>query len=300
MTKRKAASLSGSLFARKGEATTVGLAHSPLDALRLSSIAIEPTADPGTCFPEPPEVGGDGNAGAFGAGRERPVRDDDWAAFSASSGRGLLRPRLLVPLASLLIAVAGYFSVAWYTDGPRSGTGATNAPARVQEAFVPESVPLDTDAGFTGSILSASKDLPADGGSIETAVVPSSGDEPVAVPEAPPDALAAAIDASALAGKTPPSLAASAVGATAAGQGYLVQLYALRSDAAVRREWRRLKTLHADLFAGMHLTVERVELESPNKSLFRMLAGRIETAAVARKLCLRARQRKLDCIVVRP
>ncbi|MCH9053380.1 MAG: SPOR domain-containing protein [Proteobacteria bacterium] len=86
----------------------------------------------------------------------------------------------------------------------------------------------------------------------------------------------------------------------AAGGGYRVQLHALSSDAAVRREWPRLQKTHGDLLGGLSLKVVRTGSGPRQKSFYRMQIGTLASVAAAKKLCDRLKRRKLDCVIVRP
>ncbi len=86
----------------------------------------------------------------------------------------------------------------------------------------------------------------------------------------------------------------------AGGGGYRVQLHALGSDAAVRREWPRLQKTHGDLLGGLSLKVVRTGSGPRQKSFYRMQLGTLASAAAAKKLCDRLKRRKLDCVIVRP
>ncbi|MEE8516726.1 MAG: SPOR domain-containing protein, partial [Alphaproteobacteria bacterium] len=81
--------------------------------------------------------------------------------------------------------------------------------------------------------------------------------------------------------------------------GYRVQIFALTSDAAVRKAWPRLQKAHPDLLGGLNLKVVRTT-RGPRKGIvYRMQVGTLSSAAAALKLCDRLRQRNLDCILVR-
>ncbi len=311
MAKGKAASLLGALLARKGDALASGFVHSSHDSPRLRLTAIESDAE------EDQEVA---TIEALRAEREQRLRHDDQAVPGVSAVRGALRPRVLVPLMALVIGATGYLAVATDVDDAQPGAGGESAPAPVRGLSAPEAVLPDA---ATDTEVAVGPGSPAAGdteaGSIGSATLPPAT-EPVAAAPRSTAAPTASVDASLLRAKIAPPLvaglppsrrpeegaagsrAANAVdlAATAAKHGYFVQLYALRSDAAVRREWQRLKERHGDLFGDLRLTVERVELESPKPPLFRLQAGLLASAAAANKLCDRARRRKLDCIVVEP
>lgn len=81
--------------------------------------------------------------------------------------------------------------------------------------------------------------------------------------------------------------------------GYRVQIFALASDAAVRKVWPRLQKAHPDLLGGLKLKVVRTTRGPRQGIVYRMQVGTLSSAAAARKLCDRLRKRKLDCIIVR-
>ncbi|MDP6603300.1 MAG: SPOR domain-containing protein [Rhodospirillales bacterium] len=81
--------------------------------------------------------------------------------------------------------------------------------------------------------------------------------------------------------------------------GYRVQLYALASDAAVRREWRRLRRAHEKLLSGLKLTVSPLRPDSGKKTYYRMQIGALSSRTEAQALCRELRQKKMSCMVVR-
>ncbi len=81
--------------------------------------------------------------------------------------------------------------------------------------------------------------------------------------------------------------------------GYRVQIFALASDAAVRKAWPRLQKAHPDLLGELKLKVVRTTRGRRKGIVYRMQLGTLSSAAAARKLCDRLRKRKLDCIIVR-
>ncbi len=84
-----------------------------------------------------------------------------------------------------------------------------------------------------------------------------------------------------------------------ARSAYRVQLHALASDAAVRREWRRLRKRHRALFSGLKLTVSPKRGNAGNKTVFRMQLGALSSRTQARTLCKKLHRRKMSCMVVR-
>jgi cell division septation protein DedD len=80
---------------------------------------------------------------------------------------------------------------------------------------------------------------------------------------------------------------------------YRVQLHALASDAAVRREWRRLRKRHGALLSGLKLTVSPMRAGAGAKTVYRMQLGALSSRARARALCANLRRREMSCMVVR-
>ncbi len=80
---------------------------------------------------------------------------------------------------------------------------------------------------------------------------------------------------------------------------YRVQLHALASDGAVRREWRRLQKRHRALFSGLNLTVSPKRNNASDKTVFRMQLGALSSRTQARALCKKLRRRRMSCMVVR-
>lgn len=80
---------------------------------------------------------------------------------------------------------------------------------------------------------------------------------------------------------------------------YRVQLHALASDAAVRREWRRLRKRHRALFSGLKLKVSPKRTGAGRKTVFRMQLGALSSRTQANALCKKLQRRKMSCIVVR-
>jgi hypothetical protein len=81
--------------------------------------------------------------------------------------------------------------------------------------------------------------------------------------------------------------------------GYRVQLFALRSEVSAKQAWANLKSKYKGLFQGLRPNVVRVRLGVSGEWIYRLQAGEFPNRRAARKLCKLARNKKLDCIVVR-
>ncbi len=91
----------------------------------------------------------------------------------------------------------------------------------------------------------------------------------------------------------------AASGAGSAGNGYRVQLAALRSNMDARREWTRLSTRHSGLLGRLRHSVVRADLGDKG-IYYRLRAGPLENKAAARTLCGELTKIKVGCLVVRP
>ncbi len=116
---------------------------------------------------------------------------------------------------------------------------------------------------------------------VEQAATPRAGPE---MPILGPASAAAAPPA-----PTPPRFAS--------GGGYLAQLAALQSEAAVETAWRRLESRAPDLFAQARLDVERADLGARGV-YYRVRAGYFANREEASRFCERIRRMGQDCIVV--
>ncbi len=94
-----------------------------------------------------------------------------------------------------------------------------------------------------------------------------------------------------------PNSAAPAAGR--AGNGYRVQLAAVRSDRDARREWTRLRTRHSGLLGPLRPSVVRADLGDKG-IYYRLRAGPLENKAAARTLCGELSKIRVGCLVVRP
>ena len=91
----------------------------------------------------------------------------------------------------------------------------------------------------------------------------------------------------------------AAPAAGSAGNGYRVQLAALRSNQDARREWTRLRTRHSNLLGRLRHSVVRADLGAKG-IYYRLRAGPLENKAAARTLCGELTKIKVGCLVVRP
>ncbi|MFQ5785659.1 MAG: SPOR domain-containing protein [Alphaproteobacteria bacterium] len=275
MAERPAASLTGDLLVRKGAASTVGFAGA----------ANAPAAAAGAC-----------DSGERGTPGRRFAR----LAGGALQHRRLVPLRLIVPSLVVVAALVGYQVHQRFASAP--GGDADGAAPPAVATPVPGEGPHDASA--------PPQPVDVRGRGVERGTPPilAGPDAPQASP--PPAPSAAATEPSPTRTLIPPAPSAPAASLRAARKadiaalrdkaGYRVQIYALHSEAAVRQAWRRLQKTHRDLFGDLGLVVERADFGARKAPLYRLQAGELTSAAAARRLCEKARRRKLDCLVIGP
>lgn len=80
---------------------------------------------------------------------------------------------------------------------------------------------------------------------------------------------------------------------------YRVQLHALGSRAQARREWRKIKRSHVDLFGRKKMILLSGKNKTSGIRFVRLQAGPFNGFRDARNLCSQAIKRRLSCVVVR-
>lgn len=102
----------------------------------------------------------------------------------------------------------------------------------------------------------------------------------------------------AMAAASPPSPPAAAP--LPPGQGYFLQLGALRSVEAAQQSWTRLKAAQPDILGSLPANAVRVDLGSGRGVYYRILAGPIADQSAATRSCNTLKQRHVACILVKP
>jgi cell division septation protein DedD len=157
-------------------------------------------------------------------------------------------------------------------------------PPQVEKLLPPPEIPLPRPApsGEAASATPAAPAVPV------TPAVP-----PPAQPPAAPATAASAVAA------VPPPPAPAPLAPAAATTGYRLQLGALRSEDAARREWEKLKKAHGDLLGGLNAAWPRADL-GERGIYYRIQAGPVGDVAAAEHLCGELKRRNVGCILVRP
>ncbi|MCH2456470.1 MAG: SPOR domain-containing protein, partial [Henriciella sp.] len=79
---------------------------------------------------------------------------------------------------------------------------------------------------------------------------------------------------------------------------FLVQISAVRSQAAADEAWSRVQSRYPDVFTGAEKVVERADLGA-NGIFFRVRAGRFDTRSDASEFCESYKRVGGDCIITR-
>jgi hypothetical protein len=85
-----------------------------------------------------------------------------------------------------------------------------------------------------------------------------------------------------------------------AGGGFRVQLGSFKSETAASEGWRRVAERHKDVLAGQPMTVARADLGGDKGIVFRVQVGNFATRDDAARLCDYLKERRQDCLIVRP
>jgi len=118
-----------------------------------------------------------------------------------------------------------------------------------------------------------------------------------AAPPSPPAPQIAAAPAPVAPAAVPQAKATPAPPATAGG-AYRLQLGALDSEEAAKKEWLKLQKQQPDILGKLTLTVSRVDLAKG--TFYRIQAGPIADAAQAAQNCATLKSRNVGCILVKP
>ncbi len=212
---------------------------------------------------------------------------DDWPRSERSSGAG---GGWMLPLVLCVALLNGFVMLTWLIFG--AGDGGGDAAAIPNLAALP--APSQSFAPASRLRAEAPETMAPEARGVSAGPLPSS-------PTLTEDRAAGPATAPIVDVTVPGKARRERPGETAGGGGgYRVQLHALGSDAAVRREWPRLQKTHGDLLGGLSLKVVRTGSGPRQKSFYRMQIGTLASAAAAKKLCDRLKRRKLDCVSVRP
>jgi cell division septation protein DedD len=161
----------------------------------------------------------------------------------------------------------------------------TEAPASAPAAATPTApaVPAPTVAA---ALAPATAPRPVPAAPMAAAPAPAPRIAAVAPPPPPPP-------------PTPARIETPKPAALPAGRGYRLQIAAVRSPAAAKQEWERLRRLHSDVLGNLGFAMERVDLGARGV-FYRIQAGPVADAAQAEHDCNELKQRGVGCLLVKP
>lgn len=98
----------------------------------------------------------------------------------------------------------------------------------------------------------------------------------------------------------PVTSTASTIKATGkAGQGFLIQLSAVRAEANAKSEWARLAKKHSDVLGGLKLVIQRADLGAKG-IFFRVRGGWFADRNEAKAACAELAKRNVGCLIAKP
>lgn len=168
-------------------------------------------------------------------------------------------------------------------DGTKANGGVERLlppPETVLQPPKAKPVPLKAPAPIVEAVP-APKPAPAPAPKVEVAPAPKPVAKVAPKPVAPPPAPA-------------PSKVSSPV-----GQGYMVQLSAVRTEQAALSEWSRLAKKHPDVLGGLKPVIQRADLG--DKGIFyRVRGGWLVSRSEAKAVCNELKKRNVGCIIAKP
>ena len=327
MTK-KPASLTSDLLARKGEAGPSSVdpvsrvTISPGRQSNLSGIGTNEGPSPGLYArpaTERPEMYGTDE-------EERPSPPEPEIIYTPEDEDTGGRTRLIAGAFVGLALLGGVIVALSLNDG---GSGV--APVSPDVTSVPDTAPAEraeapSTAQATAPATAPVAEMPADTaaetateipaapeaavpGDAETASAPEEAPAPVSQAEAP-----AAAETSAPTSLTPPAAAPeaakpapeataaaepakpAAAAAPASGGAYVVQIMALREEAAAKTAWAALQKKHGAILGGHALDIKKADLGDKG-TFYRVRAAGFATKADAQSACSSLKSAGQDCLV---
>ena len=99
--------------------------------------------------------------------------------------------------------------------------------------------------------------------------------------------------------KPEPVPAATVKATGTAGQGYMIQLSAVRNEANAKSEWARLSKKHPDVLGGLELVIQRADLGAKGV-FYRVRAGWFANRGEAKAICDELAKRNVGCLIAKP
>ena len=190
---------------------------------------------------------------------------------------------------------------------PKPGTGAGsnwNTAAGGQQPEQAQKEESDSAVGrFFGNVWSK-----ATGGGDEkkeTAAAPATApsapqwNQTTSVARAPQPSWNAQVSSPAPASRPPPPVSTAQPAAAPGGQGYRIQLAALRSDGEAQATWKRLQAKHKNFLGSRQPNIVKTELGGLG-TFYRVQLGPFADKAGSQKLCNDFKRGGLDCFLLAP
>jgi len=140
---------------------------------------------------------------------------------------------------------------------------------------------------------------PAPPKAVEPAPEPAPASKPVAKVEPKVEAKPEPASEPKPVAKVEPKPAATAAATGTPGQGYMVQLSAVRNEANAKSEWDRLSKKHADLLGGLQMVIQRADLGAKGV-FYRVRGGWFADRAEAKAVCDALGKRNVGCLIAKP
>jgi hypothetical protein len=269
------ASLDGSLLARKGDATPAIANDSPL---------LEELGEP-----RPDQI-------VDPSGTTRPVEDSSGGVLGLiGHGLSMLARHPVYGVLSLAIGIAILFAVTIVALTPSPDlVSAPAVPTPAASADSPDETKIPTDA----KSMTEPPEEVGESATILPETVTSPPDSPVQVtPAEPPARMSPPEPPAPRVVAKPPARPAVAASPSARSGGYLLQLSAVPTAKAARRELLRLQNRLGRLLGDRKIVV--VKAVPPGKPpVYRLRASAYDTHAAARAACKQIQRRKIACWVV--
>lgn len=140
---------------------------------------------------------------------------------------------------------------------------------------------------------------PAPPKAVEPAPEPAPASKPVAKVEPKVEAKPEPAPEPKPVAKVEPKPAATAAATGTPGQGYMVQLSAVRNEANAKSEWDRLSKKHADILGGLQMVIQRADLGAKGV-FYRVRGGWFADRAEAKAVCDALGKRNVGCLIAKP
>jgi len=186
-------------------------------------------------------------------------------------------------------------------EKPTSATEDTESPVAQEEG---PAISVGTTAVVPPQAMAATKPPPTRSETLKLSLDPATGEVKLPAADAAPsgsetpagDAAPTPIVPAVPAAEEPS--APQPVAALAPKQQFGVQLAALRDEAGVPNEWRRLQAAFGSILGKLESHVVRADL-GQRGVFYRLVAGRFANEAAARTACDELQALKQDCLVVK-